>query len=85
MASSASFADLVHLTDEQTQALLRRTDIEDMKRAIYGEDNITEQVRERLFRSMSEGVRNFIKEDLEAGDFKQEEIKEARQRLLKNL
>ena len=83
MGSYEKFGDLVLLTEDETLDLLRRSDYQDIERAVYGEDPVTTQVREKLMAAMSERVRTFIQEDLQTLNFNQAEVVEARQRLLK--
>ena len=62
MPSIKCFADIANLSDPDVQALLRRMDIEDCTTALMEAD---ENVKQALFRNMSERVRTFIQENMQ--------------------
>ncbi|HJP31712.1 MAG: FliG C-terminal domain-containing protein [Candidatus Latescibacteria bacterium] len=74
------FDALVHMTDRETQILMREVDQADLVRALVG---APEPVVERFLGNMSERVREFIGSEIEfVGDLPAAEIDDARTRLL---
>lgn len=75
--------DVVTLTDRETEALLRRVDIEDCTVAL---SVASPAVRERLTSVMSERVRRFIAEDIDGrGPFPPEDVRRAQLRVVEVL
>ena len=78
----ASFDDLVELSDEEMQQMLRETDQEDVQRALSGDDEGVQRVKEKMFSVMSERVQIFLQEGMDHSDFSEEEIQTSRKRII---
>lgn len=74
---------LVDISDRGIQYVLRRTDLKDCALALKG---ASEEVRRKILSNMSERVRNFIEEEIEAlGDIDDGEIKRAQRLMMERL
>ena len=74
------FEDLVRLEDRMVQIVLREIDQEDLRTALKGAED---EIKEIIFRNMSERAAEALKEDLElTGAAKARDIESAQQRIV---
>lgn len=74
------FEDIVQLDDRSIQAVLKEVDMKELALALKG---CSEEVRQRIFKNMSERAANMLKEDMEfMGPVRLRNVEEAQQRIV---
>jgi len=82
MSVNNPFNDIVRLTDREVQALMRECDQKDVVVSLKG---TRKDLREKFLSNLSTRVRRFIEEEVKRIKPKPEEVKEARERIGKQI
>jgi flagellar motor switch protein FliG len=74
------FEDVVQLDDRAIQAVLKEVDVKELATALKG---VSEEVKQKIFRNLSERAVNMLQEDMEyMGPVKTRVVEEAQQRVV---
>ncbi len=74
------FEDIMQLDDRAIQSVLKEVDVKELAMALKG---VTEEVREKIYRNMSERAVNMLKEDMDyMGPVKVRQVEEAQQKVV---
>ncbi|MCS6948882.1 MAG: flagellar motor switch protein FliG [bacterium] len=74
------FEDIIQLDDRSIQAVLKEVDMKELALALKG---CSEEVRQRIFKNMSERAANMLKEEMEfMGPVRLRNVEEAQQRIV---
>lgn len=74
------FEDIITLDDRAIQAILKEVDIKELGLALK---SVNDEVREKIFRNMSERAVNMLKEDMEyMGPVKMRSVEESQQKIV---
>lgn len=74
------FEDILTLDDRAIQSVLKEVDIKDLGLALKG---VNDEVRDKIFKNMSERASNMLKEDMDyMGPVKMRQVEEAQQKVV---
>ena len=74
------FEDVIQLDDRAIQSILKEVDVKELAMALKG---VNDEVRNKIYRNMSERATNMLKEDMDyMGPIKMRQVEEAQQKIV---